>query len=133
MLKVYRVTNYVLVNGNECYKVGRCHDTMLDNLKITTTTIDNGSFDEWCEFLQEQELDGIYYTTTFLRKKPCIVTHNWGYDDYKKYTHFDTLSYKSVYREMPDVSLNYIMRNFPADKCIQYLKERGITTCPMNL
>ena len=29
------------------------------------------------------------------------------------------------------ISLDEIMKDFSADKCIQYLKERGITACPI--
>lgn len=134
MLKVYTVRNYVSVDGGKWYEVGTCRDVMYSNPESATIVIDNASFDEWCEFLQEQKLDGIYYTTTFFRKKPCIVTHDWSYYyDCEKYTHFNTLSYKTVYEEWENVSLAYIMKNFPADQCIQYLKERGITACPMNL
>ncbi len=132
MLKVYLLKSYVSVDGGEWYEVGDYREAMLDISKSATIAIDNKSFDKWCEFLQECRLNGIYYRTTFFRKKPCIVTQGWNYDDRETYTHFNTLSYKTVYEEMPNVSLAYIMKNFPADKCIQYLKERGITTCPMN-
>ena len=39
--------------------------------------------------------------------------------------------YKYVYKEWKDVPLNYIMEHFSADKCIQYLKERGMSACPI--
>ena len=132
MLKVYSVHSYVSVNNGKWYEVGSTGIAMMDETKSKEVIIDNGSFDEWCKYLQENRLDGIYYGTTFFKKKPCIITHEWYYDYYEKYTHFDTLLYKDVYKEMPNVSLNYIMENFSADKCIQYLKERGMTACPMN-
>lgn len=132
MLKVYTVRSYVSVDDGEWYEVGRCQDVIHDDSNLATIAINNRSFNEWCKFLQEQKLSGIYYTTTFFRKKPCIVTYTWSYCDDERYTHFNTLSYKTVYEEMPNVSLDYIMKHFSADKCIQYLKERGMTACPMN-
>ena len=132
MLKVYRVNSYVSVNGGKWYRVGRTGVSMFDDSNPKEMVYANWSFNKWCEYLQQSSLGGIYYSTTFFKKKPCIVTHEYLSDSYEKYTKFDTLSYKDVCEEMPDVSLNYIMDNFPADQCIQYLKERGITTCPMN-
>ena len=43
----------------------------------------------------------------------------------------NTILYKYVYEEWKDVPLTYIMKHFPADKFIQYLKERGMATCPI--
>lgn len=131
MLKVYIIKHYVSINNDKWYLVGNTKVKMLEDAQPTEVIIDKGSFEEWCEFLQKNYLDGISYQTTLFRKKPCIVTYEWSWDSYEKYTHFDTLSYKIVYKEMPDVSLNYIMREFPADQCIQYLKERGLTACPI--
>lgn len=129
MLKVYIVRNYVSVDGGKWYEVGNAGNTMFDDSEPKEVIINNGSFDEWYKYLQENRLDGIYCDKTFFKKKPCIITHEWSYDSYEKYTNFNTLSYKIVYKEWENVSLDYIMRNFSADKCIQYLKERG---CPMN-
>jgi hypothetical protein len=42
------------------------------------------------------------------------------------------MSYKIEYEEWKEVTLEWIIKNLPADQTIQYLKERGITTCPMN-
>ena len=132
MLKVYRVKNYVSVDGGKWYRVGETGRTMFDDSNPKEMIYDNWSFNRWCEYLQQSSLDGIYYRTTFFKKKPYIVTHWYTYDSYEKYTHFNTLSYKTVYEEMENISLADIMKDFPADQCIKYLKERGITTCPMN-
>ena len=132
MLKVYTVNHYVSVDGGKWYRVGRCGETMMDDSKSTEDILDFNTFDEWCAYLQKNQLPGIYYQPTFFKKKPCIVTYEWSYDTYTKYTSFNTLSYKTVYKEYTSASLAYIMDRFSADQVIQYLKERGITTCPMN-
>lgn len=134
MLKVYIRRHYVSVNGGEWYEVGDCDDVMLDESESKAIVFENWSFDQWYEYLQNPDvpMHGIYASKTFFGKKPCIVTHNWCYETYEKYMRFDALSYKIAYKEVKDASLSYIMDNFPADQCIQYLKERGITTCPMN-
>lgn len=129
MLKVYSVSHYVSIDGCKWYSVGRYGQTMFDDSESKEIIIDNGSFDEWYKYLQANSLPGIYSRKTFFTKKPCIVTHEWSYDSYAKYTNFNTLVYKTVYKELKNASLAHVMKNFPADKCIQYLKERG---CPMN-
>ena len=105
MLKVYHVNHYVSVDGGKWYSVGRGGETMFDDSEATEYILDYSTFDEWCEYLQKNRLPGIYYQQTFFKKKPCIVTYEWSYDSYTKYMHFNTLSYKTVYKEYEHASL----------------------------
>ena len=130
MLKVYNVMHYVSVDGGKWCRVESNGQTMIDDSEVVENVI-NGSFEHWCEYLQARNLPGMYYKTTLFKKKPCIVTYSSSYDSVVKHTHFKNLSYKTVYKELEYVSLGDIINRYPADQAIQYLKERGINTCPI--
>ena len=128
MLNIYKVTPYVSIeNGKwqEVYNRGglrMCefegnHEIMLLN---------NATFEE----CYNTPLIGVYKDTSFFRGKP-LIRFEYSYCDDETYRSFDSISYKLVYTEIKDISLQMIVSEFPADKAIQYLKERGITACPI--
>lgn len=132
MLKVYHIHDYVSIDGAEWREVGGYGEKAIDGEAETEFRLDNTSFAEAYEYLTQHLLSGLYIDTTFFRKKPIIqVLYNdiFGWVEYR---HFDTISYKREYEEWKTVSLEWIMKYLPADQAIQYLKERGITACPMN-
>lgn len=131
MLKVYIATSYVSVDGGEWREVGDWGYTMKDEECAKGKIIlDNVSFRQCQEVLKAKYIESLYNGQTLFRHRPYIrVYYNWY--NYDEYYHFDTISYKIVYKEWESVTLEYIMEHFPADKTIQYLKERGINTCPI--
>lgn len=131
MLKVYTVKSYVSINGEDWQRVGISGHTITDDNPTEKVILDNATFDECYEYVSQHSLDGIYLDSTLFKNKPIIYIGYSIFDNHR-YDHFDTISYKYVYEEWEDVSLNYIMEHFSADKCIQYLKERGMSACPMN-
>jgi hypothetical protein len=93
--------------------------------------LDNLSFDEVHEYLSQNHLSGVWNDSTFFRNKPTIrVSYNDAWDDVE-YRNFDKMSYKREFEEWKYVSLDWIMKHLSADQCIQYLKERGMTACPI--
>ena len=48
----------------------------------------------------------------------------------KYYRTFESISIRTVYKEI-SLTLQEIMQKFDADLVIQYLKERGLTACPL--
>ena len=130
MLKVYTVKSYVSINGGDWQRVGISGHTMTDDNPIEKILLDNATFNECCEYISHHSLDGIWLDSTLFRNKPILYIGD-GWFDSTRYDHFDTISYKYIYEEWEDVPLNYIMEHFSADKCIQYLKERGMSTCPI--
>lgn len=130
MLKVYTVKSYVSINGGDWQQVGRDGCTISDENPTDKIFLDNVTFDECYEYVCNQPLDGIYLGNTLFKKKPIIyIIDNHLYEH--RYDHFNTISYKYIYEEWKDVPLNYIMEHFSVDKCIQYLKERGMSACPI--
>ena len=131
MLKVYTVKSYVSINGEDWWHIGCDGHIITDDNPTEKILLDNATFDECFEYIKDHHLDGIYLDYTLFRNKPIIYIGK-TFPDPLRYDHFDTISYKYVYKEWENVSLNYIMEHFSADKCIQYLKERGMSACPMN-
>ena len=130
MLKVYTVKSYVSINGGDWWHVGYDGHTITDDSPTEKILLDNATFDECFEYIKDHNLDGIWLDSTLFRNRPIIYIGKNSYDAHR-YNHFNTISYKYVYEEWKDVPLNYIMEYFPADKCIQYLKERGMSACPI--
>ena len=131
MLKVYNYYAYVSVDGAEWRRIddGRTiREEEPDGLPILA----NATFDEVYEYISDHIVWNMFPDLTLFRKKPVIEIYYSGAHDVVKYKHFKTLSYKKVYEEWKDVPLKWLMEHASADQFIQYLKERGITTCPMN-
>lgn len=131
MLKIYTVVSYVSIDGAKWRSVGSagycCTDEDLD-IKVV---LDNASFKEVCEYNSNHFIDGIWNSNTFWRKKPVIVVKYRDAWNDVVYKHFHTMSYKNVYTECKNVSFEWLIKHLTADQLIQYLKERGITTCPI--
>ena len=130
MLKVYTVKSYVSINGEEWEEVGSTGYTVRDDEPTEKIFFENFTLSQCYEYLKEKSLDGIWRDKTFFRKRPMIYIGRSFYSGIG-YTYFNTISYKYVYDEWKDVSLDWIMKHASADQCIQYLKERGVTACPI--
>lgn len=131
MLKIYNVTDYVSIDGANWRTVGGYGYKVANEKPTDTLILDNMSFSEAYEYLSQNHLSGVCKDCTLFRNKPLIrVSYNDAWD-YVQYRHFNTMSYKREYSEWKNVSLNWIIEHLSADDCIQYLKDRGITTCPI--
>jgi spore coat polysaccharide biosynthesis protein SpsF (cytidylyltransferase family) len=132
MLKVYNVHDYVSIDGAKWRKVGGYGYKITDEEVENTLVLDNVSFEEARKYLSEHLLDGVWNDNTLFRNKPTVVVRYQDAWDCVEYRHFDTMSYKREYKEDKNVSFKWLTEHLTADQFIQYLKERGITTCPMN-
>lgn len=130
MLKIYIRKYWVSINHKEWEQVWWERDMMKDNPPNEDVVVNQLSFNEFYVLLQNSSIDHIRSGKTFFRKKPKI-TIKYDDDRIKRYTHFDTISCKITYEEIKNPTLYSIIRCFPADQVIQYLKERGIVTCPI--
>lgn len=132
MLKVYSIKDYVSIDGADWREVGGWGHRVADDTKVPDSiNIGQMSFDETYEYLSKNSLCGVYRDSTFFRYKPTIrVNYNDAWDDVA-YQRFNTFAYKRTFVEMENVTLEWIMKNLSADECIQYLKDRGMTACPI--
>ena len=131
MLKIYTYYAYVSVDGAD-WRLIDDGDTIREEEPTDTLILDNATFDETYEYLSNHIIWNMWKDHTLFRKKPMIEIRYVDAWDSVTYKHFNTLSYKRVYKEWKDVPLKWLMEHASADQFIQYLKERGITTCPMN-
>ena len=131
MLKVYDVRDYISIDGAKWRVCGGGYK-ITDEECADLLVLDKASFAEVREFLSHGELHGAWNDSTLIRHKPVIRIQYEGAFDLVTYRHFDTMSYRIEYTERKDVSFEWLTKHLTADQFIQYLKERGITTCPMN-
>ena len=69
--------------------------------------------------------------TTFFLKRPYVkIEYSWCSED--KYYSFERITLERRVEPWNNPTLKDIHDCSTADQFIQYLKERGITTCPMN-
>ena len=132
MLKVYSVLDYVSIDGADWRMVGDWGYIVTDEEPKNKLILDNISFSEAYEYLSDHFLNGVRNETSLIFNKPLVcINYNTGWGE-AEYRRFSKISYKREFEEWANVSLQWIMKNLPADQCIQYLKERGMNTCPLN-
>lgn len=132
MLKIYDVIDYISIDGADWRIVGGYGYKATDKEVENTLVLNDLSFDEAREYLSQNTLRGVCNGSTFFLGKPTIrISYNDAWDDVE-YRKFNKMSYKREFKEWEDVSLKWIIENLSADKCIQYLKERGMTACPIT-
>ena len=133
MLKVYEIIDSVSVDGKDWCRLRSCRHIIIDESEkdAMTITLENMSFDAMYEYLSHKYLSGVWASETYFRHKPIIKIDYVGSLDPSPYKKFKQMSYKRKLKEWKNVSLEWIMKNASADQCIQYLKERGINTCPI--
>lgn len=124
MLQAYKVKTYIAVNDQpkkEIWRLG--YGLTEDELPgVVTTTF---SFRDCLD--KELPTPAIKTGKTFFRKRPYVrVEYDW--EDMKYYYNFDSITIERHY-EPYDITLNTLFKSYSADQCIQYLKERGMTTC----
>ena len=126
MLKAYKVRTYISINNKpkfETFRVGR--GLTEDELPRVVTT--SWSFQDALN--QKLPTPDVKTGTTLFRKRPYItVEETWC--DTRRYYNFDALTVERHY-EPYDITLDELFKSYSADECIQYLKERGMTTCPI--
>ena len=134
MLKVYEAKYYVSIDGGEFRQVEeRCYPYVLRNdNEPKALFLPAMTFQEFYEYIKTHPLSGVNYGKSIFGKPYIQAMYDWSWDSYETYYAFKTISYRRVFEECTNMTLSEIFKNFPADQCIQYLKERGVTTCPMN-
>lgn len=124
MLKACKVKTYIKVdNKNRLVDISyELTENELPNVVATTYSFKD------C-FNTTLPTSIITTDTTLFRKRPYVeIEYDWDYRD--RYYSFDSLAIERHY-EPYDITLNELFRQYSVDECIQYLKDRGMTTCPI--
>lgn len=129
MLKAYRYNLQVSLNGGGWHNIDVGYTNLREEQDPEKIFIENYSFVDAHEWLLHNTHSHFSAEYTLFKKKPKIKIQ-YGLYTVETYKSFDTISIRAVYEERPITMKE--LQNEEADKVIQYLKERGITTCPMN-
>lgn len=126
MLKAYKVRTYITIDDKpkkELFRIGYgLADMELPNVVTTICSFQD------C-FEKEFPTRAIKTDTTFFRKRPYVEIE-YAWDQVDRYYNFDSITIERHY-EPYEVSLDELFKDYSADECIQYLKERGMTVCPI--
>ena len=129
MLKSYRYKLQVSLDGADWNTIDIGYTGLREEHEHTRVLIENYSFAEAHEWLLHNWHSHFDAEYTFFKKKPKIKIQ-YGYSTIETYTSFKTLSIRAIYEERKITMRD--LQSEDAELVIQYLKERGITTCPMN-
>lgn len=125
VLKIYDVLYYVKIDDGDWQRVGEINCAMLDDTEVKERIVLNRvSFQHTFAYLQSNNLYGLYTDKTLLTRKPLICLYDD--DSVWRYSNFDELTYKKCYVENTSMSLQKVFNIFPAERCVQYLQDRGI-------
>ena len=103
MLKIYKVHNYVSIDGAPWREViwGSFAPTekRTSNEPLETEyPLHNASFEDTYEYLQNNDLDGLNRSTTYWRERPRVWVRYKDAWDTVSFKHFNTISYKREYK-----------------------------------
>ena len=126
MLKGYKVYTDIAVNDGPKKRILRIgYGLTEEELPRTVTT--TWSFQD-C-FDKRLPTPAIKTDITMFRGRPYVeIVYEW--DKVDRYYSFDSLTIERHY-EPYDITLDELFKEYSADECIQYLKERGMTACPI--
>jgi len=126
MLKGYKVKTDIFVNDGPKNRISRIgYGLTEEELPRTVTT--TWSFQDCLD--NKVPSPAIKTDTTLFRNRPYVeIEYSWS--DVDRYYNFNSITIERHY-EPYDITLNELFKEYSADECIQYLKERGMTTCPI--
>ena len=132
MLKAYMIDSYYKVDDEEWTECGRRGYGIFDDEEPRPQEVHHEvSWDE----AYARSYDGMLCSETFFRHRQYIeLWHQWQDENLRRFYRggFEKFSYKFVYTEWKGCTLEWIMKHASADQIIQYMKERGMTACPMQ-
>ena len=128
MLKPYKVHTYISVNGGPKTQVWSVGYGLTEEDLPNTTEV-SYTFQE--ALTKELPTPHITTGTTLLFKRPYVeISYSWCHEDV--YYNFDHITIERRKTPWTTATLQDVHDYSTAEQFIQYLKERGITACPMN-
>jgi hypothetical protein len=129
MLKSYKYKLQISLNGADWCTIDHGNTELREEHELEKIFIENHTFLEAHEWMLHHWHNHWSAGYTLFKKRPKIKIQ-YGYYTTETYTKFDTISIRAVYEERQITMRDLQYEDVEA--VIQYLKERGITTCPMN-
>ena len=138
MLKVYDVRSMFQINHQKWDVCGSPGWVCKDESEVCEEVVilDKMRFYRTLEAIASNPngYDGMFVGQTLFRHRPYIEINTPHCLEYERYYAKDahTISYKLIFREKKDVTLEWIMEHLSAEKAIPYFKERGMSICPIK-
>lgn len=127
MLQAYKVTTYITVDGERQHMLYDTKVILVEEFGLKTIE-EVYTFDEIVKN-KAADLNHIIVGKDWLFRRPYVkICYSWCHEEL--HYHFNTLTVEKCYTPC-DITMNDLFDCFPIDKCIQYLKERGMTACPI--
>jgi hypothetical protein len=126
MLKAYKVKTDISVDDKPMQRVLRIGYGLTEEElpRVATTT---WSFQDCLD--NKVPTPAVKNDVTLFRNRPYVeIEYEW--DHVERYYDFDHLTVERHY-EPYEVTLHELLEDFLAEDVIQYLKERGMTACPI--
>lgn len=135
MLKPYILTREYKVDDGEWDVLNTCTVLLEEDgsdfhprfLEETTLT-----FDELWE--SDHTFVGVYAGYTFFRKRRVLYIHSARHIEPTPV--FDMqdnkISFRDTREEAPNTTLAYLMKHLPCDIVMRYIKENGLSVCPLQ-
>ena len=149
MLKSYKKITTFVINGEAIHQSESTYPVLKDESEVAEETIlvEGDSFDKFykdakgtlneCGTLNKyigSLAFGVWFVgKTLFKRRRYVLLRDWVEDnEYKYIDNGEPLSYYvSEYYVETSVSMKELFESEDSEKVIQYLKERGISTCPM--
>ena len=132
MLKVFYERHYISVNDNDWRLLGRTNEVIVDEEVEDQLVFENISFGECRKYIEKHSPLRMYNSQTAILHKPLICFIDSWYLEPIRYKHFEKISYKICYEEKENITMEYVLKHFPAEQGMQYFKERGLSVCPIG-
>ena len=138
MLEIYTRHGYITVGNNLPIVIRECEGVVMLNDVELSKAVEPWKFPNAAalyDFLTKHHFPGLYNSRRHRlvrRPVPCVVCNDG--EDHVCIDIDDNcpIVCRIEYKPCRWMSLEQIMRRFPAEKTIQYLKERGMSVCPLT-
>lgn len=128
MLQAYKVHTLVSINNKAPYRLWLSEQTGLAEDFEPKIVNKIYTFDEVVDS-NAAGLDCILVGRLWPFKIPYVkIQYSWSAEE--RYLEFDSLTITKVY-EPYNITMNELFDEFSAEQCIKYLKDRGMSACPI--
>lgn len=144
MLKPCKKITTLVINGEAIHQSESTYPVLKDESDVTKETIvvEGDTFDKFYKdakgtlnkFIGSLAFSVWYVSKTLFKKRRYVTLQDWVHNvTYKFIDNGEPFSYHiSVCYVETSISMNELFK-LNSEKVIQYLKERGINTCPMMI
>lgn len=138
MLKIYDPIYYISIDGGPWERLEDLFDTNWfvtdEDFPETELLLDDVSFQEAYDYLRNKYISGARTCKTFFKGRPQLsLLYHSKYDPiYITEKKCQTFSLRAEIKLRAGVTMDWIMKNLPAYKAIQYFTERGMSICPIT-